>query len=216
MAERPRGGRDRPLDVLRVDVEMGDRPQVAGARGGGEQHALLRQQVRALVDRQPERSGIEQHEVRLDLLEVDRQARGRERLGEPPRARVVVREPLDVVVERVDPGRRDDPRLAHRAAEEVLAPRALAMSSREPARSAPSGQPSPFERQSVTVSNSRPDSAAGTPSATTALSSRAPSRWTREPELARGRDDVVELVERPHAAAAAVVGVLERRARRAR
>jgi hypothetical protein len=39
---------------------------------------------------------------------------------------VVVREPLDVVVERVDAGRRNDPRLAHRAAEEVLlAPRAL-------------------------------------------------------------------------------------------
>ena len=47
-------------------------------------------------------------------------------LGEPARARVVVGEPLDVVVERVDAGGGDDPRLAHRAAEEVLlAPRAL-------------------------------------------------------------------------------------------
>ena len=51
---------------------------------------------------------------------------------EPPRARVVVGEPVDVVIERVDAGRRDDPRLAHRAAEEVLEPRAPRHQLREP------------------------------------------------------------------------------------
>ncbi len=49
-----------------------------------------------------------------------------ERLGERARAGVVLGEPLDVVIERVEPGRRHDPRLTHRAAEEVLlAPRAI-------------------------------------------------------------------------------------------
>ena len=54
----------------------------------------------------------------------------------------------------------------------------LAPSAFEPATSAPSGQPRPFERQSVTVSKRRPISAAGTPSAVEALKIRAPSRCT--------------------------------------
>jgi hypothetical protein len=33
---------------------------------------------------------------------------------------MIVGESLDVVLERIDPGCRDDPRLAHRTAEEVL------------------------------------------------------------------------------------------------
>ncbi len=74
-------------------------------------------------------------------------------LGEPARALVVDGEPVDVVVEGVEPGGRDDPGLPHRAAEEVLLAPAPSISSAGPASSAPSGQPSPFERQSVTVSN---------------------------------------------------------------
>src|SRR5215217_5960105 len=59
--------------------------------------------------------------------------------------------------------------------------RAGTISSADPATTAPSGHPRPFERQSVTVSKRRPYSAAATPVATDALSSRAPSRWTRMP-----------------------------------
>ena len=70
---------------------------------------------------------VDLHEVRLDAI------RGRPGTpaaaspsAERARAGVVVGETLDVVVERVDAGRGDDPRLAHRAAEEVLlAPGAL-------------------------------------------------------------------------------------------
>ena len=58
---------------------------------------------------------------------------------------------------------------------------ARSISSREPARSAPSGQPSPFERQSVTVSKRAAIAAGATPSATDALRSRAPSRCTASP-----------------------------------
>ena len=57
--------------------------------------------------------------------------------------------------------------------------RAFPITSDRPARSAPSGQPSPFERQSVTVSKRPPISAASIPVATAAFSSRAPSRWKR-------------------------------------
>src|SRR5688572_31621703 len=73
-----------------------------------------------------ERLEVDLHEVRLDLLEIDGKARIVERLGEPACARVIVREPLDMVVERVETGGGDDARLAHRTAEEVLlAPPAL-------------------------------------------------------------------------------------------
>src|SRR6266545_4637300 len=52
---------------------------------------------------------------------------------------------------------------------------------REEARMAPRGQPRPFEKHSVTLSASRPYSAAGTPPATAAFRRRAPSRWTASP-----------------------------------
>src|SRR5207244_5352804 len=52
----------------------------------------------------------------------DRESGGGEALAEPPGAGMVVREAVDVVVERIDARGRDDPRLAHRTAEEVLEP----------------------------------------------------------------------------------------------
>ena len=126
---------------------------------------------------EPEWLEIDLDEVRLHALEVDREACLHERFCEPARAGVVVREPLDVVVERIDAGRCDDPGLPHRASEEVLLPpRALDRDSREPASSAPSGQPRPFERQSVTVSKREAIVDGSTPSAVDAFSSRAPSR----------------------------------------
>src|SRR5207237_6442071 len=73
-----------------------------------------------LVAWDSERPDVELHEVRLDLLEVDRQAGRGQCPGEPPRARVILGEALDVVVERVQAGRGDDPGLPHRAPEEVL------------------------------------------------------------------------------------------------
>ena len=57
-------------------------------------------------------------------------------------------------------------------------------------------------------------SAGATPSAVDALRSRAPSRWTARPTLARRGDDLLELVERPDAATRGVVRVLEREDRR--
>ena len=90
----------------------------------------LHQPRERLLGSEPERSQVDLHEVRLDLLEVDRDAGRVEPLGEPPRALVVLGQPLDVVLERVDARGRDDPRLPHRAAELVLEPRAPSPSAR--------------------------------------------------------------------------------------
>ena len=124
--------------------------------------------------------------------------------AEALRARVVVGEPLDVVVERVDAGRGDDPRLPHRAAEQVLLPRhafahRLARAGEERAERA--AEPlRETERDGV-------ESAADTPQparrcATAAFISRAPSRWTASPSSRAAVVDGRELVERPDPPAA--------------
>ena len=116
-------------------------------------------------------------EVRLDGRGVEPDP-----FGEPPRARVVVGEPLDVVVERVEHRGRGDARLAQRAAEEELPlPRALdrlrragedrAERAAEPLREA--------DRDGVGERSPRPSGSM--PAATEALKRRAPSRWTAAP-----------------------------------
>ena len=59
--------------------------------------------------------------------------------------------------------------------------RARAMKSREPHTTEPTGAPSPFDTQNVTESTWRAKSLADRRSATAALKSRAPSRWTGTP-----------------------------------
>ena len=94
--------------------------------------------------------------------------------------------------------------------------RAFPITSDWPARIAPSGQPRPFERQSVTVSKRLPISAASIPVATAALSSRAPSRWKRRSSSSADRVQLADLLERPDPAAAGVVRVLDPEDARAR
>ena len=78
---------------------------------------------------------------------------------------------------------------------------------------APSGQPSPFERQIVTVSASSPSRAAGIPSATDGVRDPGPVEVHREVVPVRRLDDRLELCERPDGAARLVVRVLEREQR---
>ena len=83
------------------------------------------------------------------------------------------------------------------------------MSSRGPASIEPPGAPSPFENATDTRSNGAASVAAGTPLATSAFHSRAPSRYEAMPcsrAAAHTRDG---LVVRKHDAAGAVVGVLD-------
>ena len=95
-----------------------------------------------------ERRGVrhlEDDDVRLDRRRVELDARQlRQPVGEPRGVGVVLGQPLDVVVERVQAARRDDARLAHRAADHLLvAPglvdqlRATRRAPRRPVRRAP-------------------------------------------------------------------------------
>ncbi len=97
-----------------------------------------------LVAAEPQRGEVDLDEVRLDLLEVDGQARVVERLRESARVRVVVGEALDVVVERVHARGGDDPGLTHGAAEEVLlAPRSVDQLARSREQRARAGSRAP-------------------------------------------------------------------------
>ena len=106
--------------------------------------------------------------------------------------------------------RGEHPALAHAAAEHLAQPpRLLARTPpTRPPRNRP-GAPRPLLRQTCTVSTPTVSVAGGTPSATAACQSRAPSRCTRRPRgPGRGRDGGV-LVRGGHGAARGVVGVLQ-------
>ena len=79
------------------------------------------------------------------------------------------------------------------------------MSSREPTSAEPIGAPSPFEKQTETVSNGAAIARAvvrgSPPSATAALKRRAPSRWVERPRLLRDRARRLEVRDRQRLAA---------------
>ena len=99
---------------------MRDRAEDVLAGGEREQHAFGSEPRDRLVAGEPQARRVQEDEVRLDLVEIDRQAGLGKPLSQPSRVRVILGEPVDVVVERVEPGSRDDPCLAHRSSEEVL------------------------------------------------------------------------------------------------
>src|SRR5437899_6986620 len=94
--QRRGNGLDRPLDVLVRHVEMGDGAQETGPEPV-EQHAAPLETL--------ERTGGlgERDEVRFDRIHVHGYTRVCETFGEAACARMVIREPVDVVVERVEP-----------------------------------------------------------------------------------------------------------------
>src|SRR2546423_13973458 len=98
---------------------MRHRTHDAGMDGGRDEHAAFFHAADRTGAVGPD---VDLNEVRLDLLQVDLHACGRKTLAEPTGTGMVVADPVDVVIERVDRGRRDDASLAHRAAEEVLSP----------------------------------------------------------------------------------------------
>ena len=103
--------------------------------------------------------------------------RGREALADDAGVRVVLGEPLDVVLERVDAGGGEDARLPHRAAEHAAEAHERGdVLARGPASTDPAGAPRPFDIAIVTRSNGAASAAGASPRATAAFSSRAPSR----------------------------------------
>ena len=99
---------------------MGYCTQATGERRPRNPDALAEQPLDRFADVQAEGADVDLDEVRLHLLEVDRDAGLVQPLGEPPCSRVVFGQALDVVVERVDACRGDDPRLPHRTSELML------------------------------------------------------------------------------------------------
>ena len=115
-----------------------------GPVGRRERDARFAEPASGLVAADPEPAGVDLDEVRLDPVELDGEPGRVPRLGEPPGPGVVVREPLDVVVERVQPRRGDHPCLAQRAAEQVLLPpRPLEQRARGRRGSPPAGSRAP-------------------------------------------------------------------------
>src|SRR5262245_6103838 len=69
---------------------------------------------------------LEKYEIRLDVRQVDDHAwAGREPLRYQARIRMVFGQSLQVVVESVEPGRRENANLSHRAAEHPPAANSL-------------------------------------------------------------------------------------------
>ena len=163
-----------------------------------------------LADLHAESADVDLDEVRLHLLEVDRDAGFVQALGETPCARVVVGQPLDVVVERVDARRSDDPRLPHRAPELVLEapcaqhPLGRACDDRSQ-RAAEALREA--DRDGVAVTGDRRRLLAARDSGVEEASS---VDVQAQLELAAGLGHRGDLRERPDAAAGGVVRVLDR------
>ncbi len=165
-----------------VHVEMGHGPENVLRDREREENAVGPEAREGLVARQTESARVEEDEVRLDRLDVDRQSGSDQPLGEPTRVCVVVREALDVVLERVEPGGGDDAGLAHRASEHVLEAPGLRLALGRGCENGAEGAAEALrEAERHRVELAPEVSAAGTPLATDAFMSRAPSRCTASP-----------------------------------
>jgi hypothetical protein len=130
-------------------------------------------------------------------------------LGQPPGPRVIVREPLDVVVERVDPGRSDDPRLPHRTAELVLESPGLPHQLVGAGDQRPERAPEPLgeaDRDRVEVSC---DLRSGHSARHCSVEHARPVEMDRKLDLPAGGDERPDLVERPNPPTRRVVRVLD-------
>ena len=162
--------------------------------------------ARAAATKSAASGAVDDHDVGVHAGRVD--AAG---LGQQPRVRVVVGEPLDVVVERVQPGGREDADLAHAAAH-PLAPHPRLGDGVAAARPAPSrpGRRAPWTGRPTARPRSR-----RTPRAA-CRSRRARSRSGRRrggcaaPTPVGELAQVAQVAERQHRAAGEVVGVLDR------
>ena len=153
---------DGAVHALGIDVEMSDEAQAIQAR---RQDA-----ARLEVRHQPGRAlALQVGEEDVGLRGLDRQAgQPLEALGKARRERVVLREPLDVVVGAYSAAAATTPAW-RMPPPTILRPRcAAAMNSFEPTSAEPTGAPSPFEKQTETLSNGAASSLAGTPSLTAA------------------------------------------------
>src|SRR6266545_4368237 len=106
---------DRAVDLVVADAQMRHGAEHAEV-GDREPDPDVPEPLQRVRLGETERLEAHLNEVGLDRRGIDGHAAFVQPLRQPSRAGVVVGEPLDVVVERVEPGRSDNPRLAHGAA----------------------------------------------------------------------------------------------------
>ncbi len=202
--------RDRLFDVVGADVEVRDGAEHVRRRRERQQDALGPEPLQEIGRIHARRVGVELDEVRLDPLRVHRESRVGERLAEPPGIGVIVREPLDVVVEPVDARGGDDAGLAHRAAEHVLEPPRLARAVARGRDERAEGTAEPLreaQRDRVGLASPLRRRQAGGHGG---VHEPGAVEMDGEPVRPRLGDDGPVLVERPDATARAVVRVLDR------
>ena len=122
---------------------------------------------------------------------------------------MVLRKPVDVVVERVDAGGRHDPSLAHRASEEMLVAPRLRHALLRPRDDRSERAAEPFgeaERDRVELA---PVLRCRSPARDRGVHEPRAVEMHREPVRPGLGDHLLEMPERPDPAAAAVVGVLD-------
>ena len=163
------------------------------------------------VEAEPRRVDLD--EVRLDLLEIDRHSRLVDRLGERPRPLVILRQPLDVVVERVQTRSRDDAGLSHGAAEQVLLPPRAGHELLRTGEQRPERAPEPLREAERHGVEARGDGGRLDTERNGCVEEAGAVEVDGETDLPRRRDDILEVGERPDASARAVVRVLERKHR---
>jgi len=107
-------------DLLRGDVEVGDGAHETLAHRT-DAHALIGEALGDMGRGEAGSADVEEDDVGLDRLGLNRDARHiRKAVGEQACVGVVLGQALDVVLQRIDAGRRDDAGLAHGAAEALL------------------------------------------------------------------------------------------------
>src|SRR5829696_5682502 len=213
--ESARNRLDRDVDVRVVDVEVRDRAQHRRKDRRRQQHAGLAQPHQRVLAGKAERLDVHLHEVRLHFV-GEGDARVVQRRTEPAGPCVVVGEAVDVVLERVDARRRDDPGLPHRAAEEVLHPPRGDHQLGGPGDDGAERTPETLREAERHGVEAPAVLRGGKPRCDRRVEQPRPIEVDADAELARRRDERVDLVERPDAAARAVVRVLDRDDPRAR
>ena len=172
---RGQGARDDirgTFGVSVVHVEVGNKPH--GVRAFVEaEHAVCREQLGDLGGAQAGGARVGEHHVGLDRSKVHGEpGRPGDALRENAAPAMVVGEARNVVPQSVQTAGRDDSGLPHPATQQL----AGSGGPPDPTRTEPTGAPSPFERQTLTESKGAAISAGGSPLATAALQTLAPSR----------------------------------------
>ena len=172
---------ERAVDVGVVEIEMGDGADVRRAVGRREPDSRVPEGGEHVGPRKIEPRGVDLDEVRLDPVELDRNTCRVPSLREPSGPLVVDREPVDVMVEGVERGGGHHAGLAHGTSEEeLLPPGGLHQGGGACQQGAERAAETLREAQRDGV-DARADRGGGTPSATAAFISRAPSMCTPSP-----------------------------------